>query len=492
MNALDMSNLLLAIDQGTSSSRVMVFDLKGQSLYNSQYPMKSFFPKHEWVEQDAEQIWQTTLLALEDVLHHYSANDFIACGLTNQRETVVAWDKLTGDVLSPAIVWQDRRTQKTCDALLEDHQSWVSDKTGLRIDPYFSASKIEWLLKHNPQWRTLLEQQRLAIATIDAFLLWRLTGGEVYATDITNASRTMLMDINTGVWDADLLDFWQIPQSVLPEIRACDANFGNIMPDILGKEIPITGVMGDQQAALFGQYCFLPGMAKATFGTGAFLLMNTGDKPVQSKHGLISTVAYEVKNQRCYGLEGSIYHAGTTIKWLHDKLGLLDSLEQSEILARQVSSNGGVYCVSSFTGLGAPHWHNASGAKLVGLSLDTTPAHIARAALEGVAYQTRDVLACMQADMNKTLDVCRVDGGMAANHWFLQFLADQCRCQVEITNGIEVTAKGAALLAGVGAGAFSGIDAIAKKAKSSHQWSPSRAQSEVDGEYQGWLAALNL
>lgn len=487
-----MSKYLVAIDQGTSSSRVIVYDLNGESQFTSQYPLKSYLPNSGWVEQDAEQIWQTTRLALEDVLHHFSAEELIACGVTNQRETVVAWDKITGEVLSPAIVWQDRRTHETCEALLEEHQQWVASKTGLRIDPYFSASKIEWLFQHNPQWHTLIEQERLAIATIDAFLLWRLTGGKVYATDITNASRTMLMDIHTGTWDQQLLDFWQIPESVLPEIKSCDANFGKMNKEIFGRAIPITGMIGDQQAALIGQHCFLPGMAKATFGTGAFLLMNTGDKVVPSNHGLITTVAYEINNQRSYGLEGSIYHAGTTIKWLRDKLGLIDTAEQSEILARQLSGNDGVYCISSFTGLGAPHWDSTSGARLVGLSLDTTPAHIVRAALESVAYQTRDVMSCMQADMDQTLDVCRVDGGMATNQWLLQFLADQCQCQIERTDGVELTAKGAAMLAGIGAGVYSGTSDLAKQWKSSRQWLPGRAQSEVDKDYQGWLQALNL
>lgn len=485
-----MSKYLVAIDQGTSSSRVIVFDREGESVFTSQYPLKSFLPESGWVEQDAEQIWQTTRLALEDVLHHFSVEDLITCGITNQRETVVAWDKSTGEVLSSAIVWQDRRTHETCEALIDEHQAWVAAKTGLRIDPYFSASKIQWLLQQNPQWHNLIAQQRLAIATIDAFLLWRLTEGQVYATDVTNASRTMLMDLRTGNWDQQLLDFWSIPASILPEIKPCDANFGYIRADILGKPIPITGIVGDQQAALIGQHCFLPGMAKATFGTGAFLLINTGDKPVLSEHGLITTVAYQIKNLRCYGLEGSIYHAGTTIKWLRDKLSLIESAEESETLASQVSSNGGVYCISSFTGLGAPHWDSTSGARLVGLSLNTTPAHIVRSALEGVVYQTRDVMSCVRADMDQDLGVCRVDGGMAANHWFLQFLADQCQCQIEKTNGIELTAKGAAMLAGIGAGVFSGTADLARQWQSSHQWFPSRSLAEIDMEYKGWLKAL--
>ncbi len=484
-----MSKYLLAIDQGTSSSRVIAFDLEGEDRFMSQYPLKSFLPHNGWVEQDAEQIWQTTLLALKDVLHQFAIEDIIACGITNQRETVVAWDKSTGDVLAPAIVWQDRRTHKTCDAL-SNHQSWVTSKTGLRIDPYFSASKIQWLLQQNPQWHPLIEKRRLAIATIDAFLLWRLTGVKSYATDITNASRTMLMDIHSGCWDDELLEFWGIPESILPEIKPCDAPFGHIMANLIGKPIPITGIVGDQQAALIGQHCFLPGMAKATFGTGAFLLMNTGDKVIASKHGLIATVAYEIKNQRYYGLEGSIYHAGSSIKWLRDKLKLIDSAEESEQIASQLISNDGVYFVSSFTGLGAPHWHNAVGGRLVGLSLDTTPAHIVRAVLEGVAYQTRDVMTCMQADMDNVLEIFRVDGGMTNNHWFLQFLADQCRCQIEKPNNIELTAKGVAMLAGIGVGVYIDTTDLAKQWQPAHQWLPKRNQKLIDEDYQGWCQAL--
>lgn len=481
---------ILAIDQGTSSTRAMIYSLGGQLVASSQYPLTQHYPKPGWVEHDPEEIWQLTLTALRHVVTQVNPNEILCCGITNQRETTVLWDKTTGQCVAPAIVWQDRRTEEYCHSLAP-YSEMIQEKTGLLPDAYFSASKINWLLQHNSTAKRLAEQKKLAFGTIDSFLIWRLTNGKSHLTDVTNASRTMLYNIKVEVWDSGLLELFSIPDSLLPEVLASDAHFGTVDKQWLGIECPITGVAGDQQAALIGQGCFHDGMIKATYGTGGFLLMNTGDVPVLSRNKLLTTIAYKIKGRIAYGLEGSIYHAGTTVKWLRDEMKLISSSAETETLAQSLSCNDGVYLVSSFTGLGAPHWLATSGAALFGLSRSTRPAHFARAALEGVGYQTRDVLSCMRDDSQIDISLMRVDGGMADNQWFLQFLADQCQLKVQRPQDIESTARGAALLAGIGCGAFDSLADIEQLMDVAQEYQPQKELSLIENEYAGWLKVLN-
>ncbi len=482
---------LLAIDQGTSSTRAMLYSLKGQLVSTSQYPLTQFYPHMGWVEHSPEEIWQKTLLAIRDVVSCVKLDDIIACGLTNQRETTLIWDKETGRCLAPAIVWQDRRTQDFC-ATLTAKAAMITAKTGLLPDPYFSASKLHWLLQHVPDALELAEQQRLAFGTIDSFLIWRLTGGKAHLTDVTNASRTLLFNIHTEAWDDELLQLFSIPRTILPEVCASDAHFGMTDPNLFGASIPITGVAGDQQAALIGQGCLAEGMIKATFGTGGFLLLNTGQKPVMSKHKLLTTIAYKIQGQTMYGLEGSLYQAGTTVKWLRDELKLFDVASDTETLATSLNSNEGVYLVPSFTGLGAPHWLSTPGAAIVGLARTSKRAHFARAALESVCYQTRDVLSCMREDSGMPITLLRVDGGMAANNWFLQFLATLCGLCVERPHDIETTALGAAMLAAIGCGAIDSLTSLKDNWTYEKQFLAGGDKAAIDANYKGWQRALRM
>ncbi|WP_454783834.1 glycerol kinase GlpK [Legionella sp. WA2024007413] len=482
-------NYLLAIDQGTSSTRAMIYDICGGLVASSQYPLTQYYPQAGWVEHDPEEIWQKTLTAMRDVVTKVPADQILCCGLTNQRETTVIWDKRSGKCLAPAIVWQDRRTAEYCNTLAID-APMIQEKTGLIPDPYFSATKLKWLLENNQEANDLAKKGDLAFGTIDSFLIWRLTTEHLHLTDVTNASRTMLFNIKKEQWDLELLDYFKIPESVLPKVCASDSRFGLIDKQWLGNELPITGVAGDQQAALIGQGCFKIGMVKATFGTGAFLLLNTGNKPVLSQHKLLTTIAYKIQGKTVYGLEGSIYHAGTTVKWLRDSMKLITSSDETEALASSLYGNEGVYLVSAFTGLGAPHWLSAPGASIVGLSLSTHRAHFARAALEGVCYQTREVCFCMREDSQLDLSLLRVDGGMAVNRWFLQFLADQCQLEVQKPKDIETTAKGAAILAGLGCGIFNSLDELHAIWDVEQSFKPQRPLEQVEQEYRGWRHAL--
>ncbi len=483
-------NYLLAIDQGTSSTRAMIYTLQGELIISSQYPITQYYPQPGWVEHDPDEIWQKTLTAIRDVVSQVDKSQILSCGITNQRETTIIWNKKTGACLSPAIVWQDRRTEEYCSSLLE-YSSLIQKKTGLLLDPYFSASKLNWLLKNHSDAKELALKGDLAFGTVDSFLIWRLTKGRNHVTDITNASRTMLLNIRNEQWDKELLQLFDISESVLPQVYPCDAHFGFIDKEWLGVELPITGVAGDQQAALVGQGCFEDGMVKATFGTGGFLLLNTGATLVSSQHKLLTTVAYKIKEKVAYGLEGSIYHAGTTVKWLRDELKLISSADETEGLAQSLDSNEGVYFVSSFTGLGAPHWLSTSGATFLGLSRATKRAHFARAALEGVCYQTRDILSCMREDSQGDLALLRVDGGMAVNQWFLQFLSDQCHLLIEKPKDIETTAKGAAILAAIGYGVYDSLDALKNIWDSERSFRPIKAIEIVEKEYKGWKEALH-
>lgn len=482
---------LLAIDQGTSSTRAMLYTLDGQCIHVRQYPIHQFYPQPGWVEQDPEELWQKTWLAIQDVLSMVDLKQVIACGLTNQRETTLVWDKKTGQCLAPAMVWQDRRTETIC-ASLKEHESDVLKKTGLRLDPYFSAPKLHWLLNHVPKAKALMNEGQLAFGTVDSFLIWRLTGGKSHVTDMTNASRTLLFNIHTQSWDESLLKFFSISPSVLPKVLDSDARFGVISDVLWDTEIPITGVLGDQQAALIGQGCLSEGMIKATFGTGGFLMLNTSTKPVVSKHQLLTTIAYRAQGQTIYGLEGSIYQAGTTIKWLRDELKLITAASDTETLAQSLESNEGVYLVPSFTGMSAPYCLTTPGAAIIGLSRTSQRAHFARAALESVAYQTRDVLSCMREDSHIPLRFLRVDGGMAMNPWFLQFLANQCNLMIQRPKDTEITAYGAAMMAALGCGAMNDLASIQQRWAYERQFSPQNDVMTKEADYQGWQRAIRM
>lgn len=483
-------NYFLAIDQGTSSTRAMIYTLEGTLVCTSQFALTQYYPHPGWVEHDPEEIWQKTLNAMKDVVSQVDCKQILSCGITNQRETSVIWNKKTGQCLGRAIVWQDRRTEDYCRNLAE-YRPIIQEKTGLLPDPYFSASKLNWLLNNIPEATELASKGDLAFGTVDSFLIWRMTKGIRHVTDVTNASRTMLFNIKNEEWDRELLSLFKIPESILPTVIDCDSHFGDINQQWLGFEVPIHGVAGDQQAALIGQGCFDDGMVKATFGTGAFLLLNTGDNPVLSQHKLLTTIAYKIKGKLAYGLEGSIYHAGTTVKWLRDEMKLITSSSETETLAKNLEGNEGVYLVSSFTGLGAPHWLSTSGAAVFGLSRSTNRAHFARAALEGVCYQTREVLSCMREDSSLDLALLRVDGGMAVNQWFLQFLSDQCQLTVQKPKDIETTAKGAAVLAAIGCGAFTSISELRTVWDFEQEFKPLRSIEQVDADFKGWSRALN-
>ncbi|MDP1601718.1 MAG: glycerol kinase GlpK [Legionella sp.] len=482
---------LLAIDQGTSSTRAMLYTQSGQLVTMSQHPLTQSYPKAGWVEHCPEEIWSKTLMAIKEVASHTDIKNIIACGITNQRETTLIWDKQTGKCLYPAIVWQDRRTENFCESL-NGYSKMIKEKTGLRPDPYFSASKLHWLLTTIPEASILAEQNQLAFGTIDTFLLWRLTKGSSHCTDVTNASRTLLYNILSEQWDDDLLKLFNVPAGILPKVCASDASFGRIDSEFLGTSIPITGIAGDQQAALIGQCCFDKGMTKATFGTGGFLLMNTGDAAVLSNHNLLTTIAYKINNQTSYGLEGSLYHAGTTIKWLRDEMKLITSSAESEHLAASLSNNEGVYLVPSFTGLGAPHWISSPGAIITGLSRKSNAAHFARAALESVAYQTREVMDCMREDSGITMSGLRVDGGMTVNHWFLQFLSSQCKVTVQKPHDIETTALGAAMLAALGCGDRSSLSSFQKNWKVEREVMPEQNEASRERNFAGWLQAVRM
>ncbi|MDX1838241.1 glycerol kinase [Legionella taurinensis] len=484
-------NYILAIDQGTSSTRAMLYNERFELVATSQYTITQHYPEPGWVEHDPEEIWQKTLTALRDVAGQAEGGKIIACGITNQRETTLLWDKETGKCLSRAIVWQDRRTQAFCESLSE-YQEMIREKTGLLVDAYFSATKLHWLLRHTNNVDALLAQKRLAFGTIDSFLIWRLTKGKSHLTDITNASRTMLFNIHDKQWDADLLKLFAIPDALLPEVKACDAYYGDIDASHLGFTVPIHGVAGDQQAALIGQRCFTEGMTKATFGTGGFLLMNTGEQAVLSNHHLLTTIAYTIQGQTMYGIEGSIYQAGTTVKWLRDEMKLLVNAAETEELARSLPSNEGVYLVSAFNGMGAPYWLSTPGAAIFGLSRNTTRAHFARAALEGVCYQTREVLTCMEEDSGLRISPLRVDGGMTVNQWFLQFLASQCQATVQRPHDIETTAQGAALLAALGVGQIGSLSMLEANWHAELEFSPGNQRETVERDFQGWLHAMRM
>ena len=489
---------LLAIDQGTTSTRAIVFDRDGAQRGIAQADLPQIFPQPGWVEHDPEEIWQATVRVMRHALADagLTAGDIAAVGITNQRETTVIWDRATGMPIHNALVWQDRRTAEWCRRM----RSRIGDaelgrRTGLLFDAYFSGSKIAWLLDKVPGARAAAQKGRLAFGTIDTFLLWRLTGGAVHRTDATNASRTMLFNLKTQDWDDVLLKAFKIPRSLLPEVRDSADEFGVVSKDILGATVPVTGIAGDQQAATVGQACFSPGMVKSTYGTGTFIVLNTGNKLVRSKHRLLGTIAYRLNGKTTYALEGSIFVSGAAVQWLRDRLALITTAVETAGVAASITDTGGVYMVPAFTGMGAPHWDPDARGLLVGLSRDTGRPQIVRAALEAVAYQTRDLVAAMNADRagtgtNAKLSTLRVDGGMAVNDWVMQFLADQLAITVQRPVVTETTALGAAYLAGLGVGMFSSIDEIARNWRCERVFKPAMDKARREALFAGWHDAV--
>ena len=443
---------LLAIDQGTTSTRAMIFDDGGQVKATSQKEFTQYYPKDGWVEHDGMEIIRTVMETVKQALDSLpSGHRPIALGITNQRETTVIWDRKTGEPIYHAIVWQDRRTAELCAKMQQEGcEDLVIDKTGLLLDPYFSATKVKWILDNVSGARARAESGELAFGTIDSFILWHLTGGRVHATDVTNASRTMLYNIHTMAWDPDLLDLFDVPEPLLPSVQACDHHFGDVDEGLFGCALPITAIAGDQQAALIGQNCLEPGQIKCTLGTGGFIMMNTGDKIIRSQNRLLTTIAYQIQGQTAYALEGSFFCAGSAVQWLRDGLKIIKNAAETESLARSIDSSNGVVMVPAFTGLGAPHWTPDARGTLFGLTRATGIAEIARATLESVGFQTADLLEAMSQDTEMSFACLKVDGGMVKNDWLLQFLADIMQVDVVRPQGTETTAFGVAMLAGFG------------------------------------------
>lgn len=493
-----MSKSILSIDQGTTSSRAIVFDDDGNQLGVGQQEFTQYFPANGWVEHDANDIWNSTLQSCQRAIAEagMTAESINCIGITNQRETTIVWDRKSGEPVYRAIVWQDRRTSDYCDELKgkkdkqgRELEQSIQEKTGLLIDPYFSASKIRWILENIPGAREKSENGELAFGTVDCFLLWQLTKGKRHCTDASNASRTMLFNIHQQQWDEDLLELFGIPASMLPEVKDCAADFGHCERDLLGAEIPITGMIGDQQAAAFGQCCFSEGMSKSTYGTGCFLLLNTGKKVVKSENRLLSTVAYRLNGETSYAIEGSIFMAGATMQWIRDGLKLIDSAGESEALARQTTEDLSVYLVPAFTGLGAPYWDPHARGALYGLTRDTGIKEVVTAALLSVCYQTRDLLAAIEADGASPRSL-RVDGGMANNDYVMQKLADILDCQVLRPVVTETTALGAAYVAGLQAGIFDSLESIKEKWVLDQSFEPEKDGSWRSRQYKGWLDAI--
>ncbi len=485
-----MSTHILAIDQGTTSTRAIVFDLEFNPRASAQIELQQHYPHPGWVEHDAEAIWAATLKVCRDAIEKVGgAANVAAIGITNQRETTVLWDRKTGAPVHNAIVWQDRRTSEICAGLrAAGHEQRVQEITGLLLDPYFSATKIAWLLDRDSALRRRAEQGELAFGTIETFLIWRLSGGRAHVSDITNASRTLLFDINARSWSEDMCALFNVPRALLPEVKACDAHFADADAALFGRAIPIRGSAGDQQAALIGHGCLKPGMAKSTYGTGAFLVMNMGEQAPHSANRLLATIGYATRDAFAYALEGSIFSAGATMQWLRDGLALIRTSADSEAIAAALPDNGGVYLVPAFAGLGAPQWNADARGTIVGLTRDSRLDHIVRAGLEAVAYQTADLLDALRADGAPKITSLLVDGGLTANAWAMQFLADICEVEVARPKFQEMTALGAARLAAYGCGAISTLDGAGAVAQT--RWAPKMPAHARAGLRQGWRAAV--
>lgn len=494
-NTGDDMTYVMAIDQGTTSSRTILFDAKMRVAASAQEEFAQHFPHSGWVEHAPEDLWQTVLRTARIAMEQAgaTATNVAAIGITNQRETTIVWDKATGTPIHNAIVWQDRRTANICEALKDaGHEPEITHKTGLLLDPYFSGTKVKWLLDNVGGARARAEAGELLMGTVDCYLIWRLTGGQTHATDATNAARTLLYNIRDGHWDAEICALLDIPIAMLPEVRDCDGDFGTTTPELFGASIAIRGVAGDQQAATVGQACFQPGMMKSTYGTGCFALMNTGDKLISSQNRLLGTIAYQFGGITTYALEGSIFVAGAAVQWLRDGLGIIERAEQTQALAMAADAEQNVMMVPAFTGLGAPYWNADCRGAVFGLTRNTGPAEMAKAALESVGYQTRDLLEAMQSDWDKPLDttVLRVDGGMTASDWTMQFLSDILGAQVDRPTILETTALGVAWIAGTTTGIYPKQDDFAHDWALEHRFSPAMSNPERDTKYAAWKRAI--
>ena len=488
-----MSKYILALDQGTSSSRAIVFDRNGQTMAVAQKEFTQIFPKPGWVEHNPMEIWSSQASVIAEAITSIDINglDIAAIGITNQRETTIVWDAETGEPVYNAIVWQDRRTSEYCDSLkAEGRTDMIRSKTGLIIDAYFSATKIRWILENVPGAKEKAEQGKLRFGTVDTWLIWMLTRGEVHVTDVSNASRTMVYNIHELCWDKELLDMFGIPESMMPQVKSSSEVYGYTKTTLFAHEVPVAGIAGDQQAALFGQMCTEPGSVKNTYGTGCFLLMNSGEKPIMSSNNLLTTIAWKIGEKVTYALEGSIFVAGSVVQWLRDGLGIIRSSSEVEELAASVPDNGGVYFVPALTGLGAPYWDQYAKGCLYGISRGTTAAHIARAALEGIAFQTMDIVNAMQRDAGVELGELKVDGGASRNNLLMQFQADILGTSVIRPKVTETTALGAAYLAGLAAGYWDSIDHIKSQWAVDASFEPSAAEDTVRELKAGWADAV--
>ncbi len=492
------SQYILSLDQGTTSSRSMLFDKRGNIISVAQKEFKQIFPQPGWVEHDADEIWSSQLGTMREAVAkaNINMNQVAGIGITNQRETTVVWERKTGNPIYNAIVWQDRRTAAYCDDLKVETQDSVSlpviiqQKTGLIIDAYFSATKLKWILDNVSGARTKAENGELAFGTIDTWLTWKLTNGEVHVTDVSNASRTMLFNIHTLQWDEELLKLFNIPASVLPEVKSSSNIYGNTGNNITDIAIPVAGIAGDQQAALFGQMCTQPGMVKNTYGTGCFMLMNTGEKAIASKNNLLTTIAWQIEGKTEYALEGSVFIAGAIVQWLRDELKIIRTSAEVEKLAQQVNDTDGVYIVPAFAGLGAPHWNQHARGTIFGLTRGSSNAHIARAATDSIAYQTYDVLKAMEADAGIKIKELRVDGGATVNNHLMQFQSDILNCNVVRSRITETTALGAAYLAGLAVGYWENVEDIQQQWQIDKSFSPQMDDKKRKELLNGWQRAV--
>jgi len=483
---------IISIDQGTTSSRAILFDLKGQPVYSSQKEFTQYFPKSGWVEHDPEEIWSTTKKTLSNVIKKSKKikGNILTIGITNQRETTVLWDKKTGKAVYNAIVWQDRRQEEFCKKLRKQNkETLIFNRTGLLIDSYFSGTKIKWILDNVPLAKKLMKKKQLLFGTIDSFLIWRLTKGKVHATDATNASRTMIYNITSNMWDETILKILKIDKNILPTVKDCADDYGSTHPSITGKSISISGVVGDQQSASIGQCCFEPGSLKSTYGTGAFVLLNTGSKIIYSKNRLLTTIAYRIKGKTTYAMEGSIFIAGAGVQWLRDKLNFFKKATETENIIKSLKDNKGVYLVPAFTGLGAPYWDANARGVLSGLTRDTGPKEIIRATIESVAYQTYDLFEAMKHDGLKP-KLVKVDGGMVMNNWFSQFLSDVVDIKILRPKVQETTALGAAFMAGLQIGVYKSLKDISKNWHLDKNFTPKIKSKERNNLVKGWSAAI--
>ncbi len=488
-----MPQYILSFDQGTTSSRSIIFDKTGNIIATAQKEFTQIFPQPGWVEHDATEIWSTQLGTAAEAISKagLTVNDIAAIGITNQRETTVVWDKQTGKPLYNAIVWQDRRTADYCDSLKHQHANSIQQKTGLIIDAYFSATKLKWILDNINGARDKAANNELCFGTIDTWLLWNLTQGKVHVTDVTNASRTMLFNIHSLQWDDELLALFDIPESLLPQVKSSSEVYGHTENVLSAKNIPVAGIAGDQQAALFGQMCTQPGMIKNTYGTGCFMLMNTGEQPVISDNNLLTTIAWQVNNKTIYALEGSVFIAGAVVQWLRDGLHIIQNSADVEKLATAVETSDGVYLVPAFAGLGAPYWNQHARGTMVGITRGTTDAHIARAALESIAYQTMDVINAMQADANIEVKELRVDGGATSNNLLMQFQSDILNTKVIRPRITETTALGAAYLAGLAVGYWKNMEEISTQWQVEKTFEPQMPSSQKKELIKGWKRAVH-